>query len=152
MAIATFGAGCFWKPEFLFRQIEGVIKTKVGYMGGATDNPTYEQVCSDKTGHAEVVQITYDPKLVNFESLLVEFWKMHDPTQLNRQGLDIGSQYRSVIFYQTDEEKEIAHESMVNVQDSGIFSSEIVTEIVLMETFWPAEEYHQQYYQKSQRR
>ena len=151
MDVTTFGAGCFWKPEFLFSKINGVLKTRVGYMGGSTKDPTYEQVCTGQTGHAEVVQINYDPKLLNYESLLDYFWEMHDPTQLDRQGLDVGSQYRSIIFCHSKDQEEKASTSLLKIQESGNYLRKIVTVITKDQTFWLAEDYHQKYYEKNHR-
>ena len=144
----TFGAGCFWGVEESFKHKKGVIDTTVGYMGGKMKNPTYENVCSGKTGHAEVVQIIYDPAVISFEELLDTFWNIHNPTQSNRQGVDIGYQYRSVIFYYTVEQKKIAEISLMNLEKSGKYKNEIVTEILPASTFYPAEEYHQDYLEK----
>ena len=148
MKQATFGAGCFWGIEAEFRQISGVIDTAVGYSGGQRANPTYEDVCDGQTGHAEVVQVTYDPSKVTYEQLLEVFWTSHDPTQLNRQGPDIGEQYRSVIFYHDDEQKTEANESKRLFQKLGSFQRPIVTQIVPASPFYRAEEYHQQYLRK----
>ncbi|MCJ7571496.1 MAG: peptide-methionine (S)-S-oxide reductase MsrA [Candidatus Thermoplasmatota archaeon] len=147
MQKATFGAGCFWGIEASFQKIKGVTSTTVGYMGGKIKNPTYEQVCTDKTGYAEVVQIIYDPLIVSFEKLLEIFWSIHDPTQLNRQGLDIGTQYRSVIFYHSEEQKQIAELSKQKQLHSH--KKEITTEITPVKEFYPAEEYHQRYLEKN---
>jgi peptide-methionine (S)-S-oxide reductase len=144
---ATFGAGCFWGVEASFQKIKGVISTTVGYMGGKTKNPTYEQVCTDKTGHAEVVQITYDPSVVSYEKLLDVFWDIHDPTQKNRQGPDVGTQYRSVIFYHSEEQKKIAED--LKQKQTNRYKKEIVTEIIPAKEFYPAEDYHQKYLQKN---
>jgi peptide-methionine (S)-S-oxide reductase len=146
--IATFGAGCFWGVEELFRKRDGVIKTEVGYTGGNIDNPTYEQVCADTTGHAEAVQVTYDPEKIKYEDLLKIFWENHDPTQLNRQGPDTGRQYRSAIFFHTPEQKEIAEASLDELKKSRRYEHPIVTEISPASSFWRAEEYHQQYLHK----
>lgn len=143
---ATFGAGCFWGVEAEFRQIRGVVSTQVGYMGGKMKNPTYENVCTDETGHAEVVEITFDPKRVSYEKLLDVFWKNHDSTQLNRQGPDVGTQYRTVIFYHNEEQKKIALKSKENEQKKH--KNKIVTEIVHASAFYKAEEYHQKYLEK----
>lgn len=148
MENATFGAGCFWGVELRFRQLPGVIDTAVGYAGGHLDNPGYRDVCSDTTGHAEVVQITYDPQQLDYQTLLQLFWDSHDPTTLNRQGPDIGSQYRSVIFYHTPQQEQLARQSLQNLQQSGRFSRPIVTQIEPAPTFWRAEEYHQRYLEK----
>ncbi len=148
-ALATFGAGCFWGVEDVFMQVPGVIETAVGYMGGTLEDPTYEMVCTDSTGHAEVVQITYDPSIVSYTQLLDIFWNHHNPTTVNRQGPDIGSQYRSVIFYHSDEQKRQAEESRKNADASGRWKTPIVTSIESAQTFWRAEEYHQQYHVKN---
>jgi peptide-methionine (S)-S-oxide reductase len=148
MRLATFGAGCFWGIEAEFRQIPGVIDTAVGYAGGHRANPTYEDVCDGQTGHAEVVQVTYDPAKVAYEQLLEVFWTSHDPTQLNRQGPDIGEQYRSVIFYHDDEQKTEANESKRLFEKLGSFQRPIVTQIVPAMPFYRTEEYHQQYLRK----
>lgn len=148
METATFGAGCFWGVEAAFRQIPGVKSTAVGYMGGVTENPTYEQVCTDRTGHAEIVQVEFDPSAVAYDDLLNVFWENHDPTQLNRQGPDHGSQYRTVIFYHSPEQKAAAEASKIALEASGRFRKPIVTEIVPAATFNRAEEYHQQYLEK----
>lgn len=148
MALATFGAGCFWGVEEVFRQIPGVKDTIVGYMGGKTENPTYEEVCTDQTGHAEVVQVEYDPEQVTYEELLEVFWNNHNPTTLNRQGPDVGTQYRSVIFYHTDEQKLAAEASKKQLDQSGKWKDPIVTQIEPASIFWRAEEYHQRYLQK----
>lgn len=148
MEKATFGAGCFWGVEAAFRQIKGVKATAVGYAGGTTKNPTYEEVCTDRTGHAEVVQVDFDPAEVSYEDLLEVFWSTHDPTQLNRQGSDVGMQYRSVIFFHSPEEEAAAHASKEKLAASGRYRRPIVTEIVPAGEFWCAEEYHQQYLEK----
>jgi peptide-methionine (S)-S-oxide reductase len=143
---ATFGAGCFWGVEAAFRQLEGVTRTRVGYSGGTLENPTYEDVCSHRTGHAEVVEVTYDPERVSYEQLLDVFWHKHDPTQLNRQGWDIGDQYRSVVFFHDREQQETAQRS--KAQEQANLSAPIVTQIEPAETFYEAEDYHQQYLEK----
>jgi peptide-methionine (S)-S-oxide reductase len=148
---ATFGAGCFWGVEAAFRQIEGVTATEVGYAGGHTENPTYEEVCSHTTGHAEVVQVTYDPDRVSYEQLLDVFWGKHDPTQLNRQGWDIGDQYRSVIFVHDEEQRAAAERSKAELDASGRYRKPIVTQIEQAPTFYPAEDYHQRYLEKQGR-
>ena len=148
METATFGAGCFWGVEESFRQISGVIDTAVGYLGGHTQNPTYKDVCTDATGHAEVVQVTYDPAKVSYEQLLDVFWSSHDPTTLNRQGPDIGTQYRSAIFFHSPEQERLARASKEKMQASGKFRRAIVTEITAASTFYPAEDYHQKYLAK----
>ena len=145
---ATFGAGCFWGVEATFRQISGVVSTAVGYMGGTLANPTYRDVCTDLTGHAEVVEVTYDPSKVSYDALLKVFWENHDPTQLNRQGPDVGTQYRSVIFFHTPEQEAAARASKEALERSGLFKRPIVTEITPAGEFWRAEEYHQQYLEK----
>ena len=144
---ATFGAGCFWKPEFVFRQVEGVVSTSVGYMGGDVANPSYEQVCTGRTGHAEVVQVDYDPERISYEELLDVFWDSHDPSQLNRQGPDIGTQYRSAIFAHGTAQQETAEASRAKLSDADA----VATEIVQAGDYWLAEDYHQQYFEKSQR-
>ena len=145
---ATFGAGCFWGVEETFRHVPGVVDTAVGFMGGSTENPTYPDVCTGKTGHTEVVQVTYDPGEVSYRDLLNVFWNAHDPTTLNRQGPDIGTQYRSVIFYHTTEQEAEARASRAAVEQSGRFRRHVVTAIEPAGTFWRAEEYHQQYFAK----
>ncbi|KAB8028567.1 peptide-methionine (S)-S-oxide reductase MsrA [Fluviispira multicolorata] len=148
MEVATFGAGCFWGVEAKYRTIKGVISTQVGYLGGKLKNPTYEEVCTDNTGHAEVVQITFDPKIVKYIELLDIFWKCHNPTTLNRQGPDIGTQYRSAIFYHSEEQKIEAEKSKLKLDERHIYKDKIVTEITPTSTFYKAEEYHQQYLEK----
>ena len=148
MAKATFGAGCFWGVEEVFRTTEGVLETSVGYMGGKTDNPTYEQVCTDTTGHAEVVQVTFDDSKVDFGTLVEIFFDNHNPTQLNYQGPDHGTQYRSVIFYEDEAQKAVAEEKKAALTASGRFKKEIVTVIDPVAPYWPAEDYHQKYLQK----
>jgi peptide-methionine (S)-S-oxide reductase len=148
MEKATFGAGCFWGVEDAFRKIDGVVATQVGYTGGKTDSPTYKDVCTDRTGHAEAVEVTYDPSKVSYEDLLKVFWSVHDPTQMNRQGPDTGSQYRSVIFYHNAEQEKLAKASKQALQASGKHGRQIVTEIVPAGKFHRAEEYHQQYLEK----
>ena len=145
---ATFGAGCFWGVEATFRKINGVTETAVGYMGGDMKNPTYEDVCTDETGHAEVVEVTYEPSKVSYDKLLDVFWSNHNPTQLNRQGPDEGTQYRSVIFYYTPEQKSLAIKSKKKLEKSGKWAGKIVTQIVPASTFNRAEEYHQRYLEK----
>lgn len=145
---ALFGAGCFWGVEATFRQVPGVLATSAGYAGGTTDSPTYEQVCTDKTGHAEVVQVTYDPARVAYEDLLRVFWDNHDPTTLNRQGPDVGTQYRSVIFYANPAQRAAAEVSRDARQSSGRYRKPIVTQIEPAPAFHPAEEYHQRYLEK----
>ena len=145
---ATFGAGCFWHVEDLLNKTKGVTSTAVGYIGGQLQNPTYEEVCTDKTGHAEAVEVEYNPDEISFEELLDVFWSNHNPTTLNRQGPDIGNQYRSAIFYHDEKQKEIAQNSKQLLEKSGKFDDPIVTEIIPAPTFYKAEEYHQQYFKK----
>ena len=149
MEKATFGAGCFWGVEAAFQKVKGVTKTTVGYMGGKLKNPTYEQVCTDKTGHAEVIQIEFDNEKISYNQLLETFWEIHDPTQLNRQGPDVGNQYRSVIFYHNEKQKEQAEKSKIEIQKK--FDREIVTDITPAVEFYPAEEYHQKYLEKQKK-
>ena len=148
MAKATFGAGCFWGVEEEFRKVPGVRDTAVGYSGGKVSNPTYEDVCTDGTGHAEVVEVDYDPEKTSYDTLLDVFWNGHNPTQLNRQGPDVGTQYRSVIFFHTPEQEAAARSSKERLAASGRFARPIVTEISPAQTFWRAEEYHQKYLEK----
>ncbi len=148
MKKAAFGAGCFWGVQYEFDQIKGVKKTVAGYMGGSTENPSYEQVCSNKTGHAETVYVEFDEEILSYEALLEVFWKMHDPTQKNRQGPDVGSQYRSVIFYFDEAQKHIAEKSKKQLAESKKFNKPIATEIVSASEFYPAEAYHQDYFKK----
>lgn len=145
---ATFAAGCFWGVEQLFRQTKGVKDAEVGYTGGHTENPTYEDVCTDKTGHAEAVRVKYNPAQITYDELLKIFWENHDPTTPNRQGPDVGSQYRSAIFYHSPEQKELAEKYKAELDKSGRFRDKIVTEIVPAGPFYRAEEYHQQYFAK----
>lgn len=145
---AIFGAGCFWGVEAAFRQVKGVQDAACGYSGGTVRNPTYEQVCSDATGHAEVVQVRFDPAVVSYGDLLDVFWKMHDPTQVNRQGPDYGSQYRSVVFYTSEAQKKASEQSRAKLEQSGRFRQPIATQIQPAGEFWRAEEYHQRYYEK----
>ena len=148
MAKATFAAGCFWGVEATFRQMPGVISTRVGYIGGNIANPTYKQVCTDTTGHAEAVEIDYDPAKLSYDKLLDVFWENHDPTQLNRQGPDWGKQYRSAIFFHTPEQEAAAKASKQQLENSHRFSKPVVTQIVPAVTFFEAEDYHQQYLEK----
>jgi peptide-methionine (S)-S-oxide reductase len=148
MEKATFGAGCFWGVEAAFRKLKGVKSTAVGYSGGTVPNPTYEQVCTDRTGHAEVVQVDYDPAEISYEELLEVFWQNHDPTQLNRQGPDVGTQYRSAVFFHTPEQQAAAAASKQRLEASGRYRRPIVTEITPAGEFHRAEEYHQQYLEK----
>jgi len=146
--LATFGAGCFWGVEATFRNVKGVKDALVGYLGGAMENPTYKDVCTGRTGHAEVVQVEFDPSQVTFEKLLDVFWENHNPTTLNRQGPDVGTQYRSAIFYHSDEQKRVAEESKAKQTASGRFSRPVVTEITPATAFYKAEDYHQRYLEK----
>jgi methionine-S-sulfoxide reductase len=146
--IATFAAGCFWGVEYKFSQLKGVLSTAVGYTGGEVKNPTYKQVCSDETGHAEAVHIIYDPSEITYEELVAFFFKIHDPTQLNRQGLDAGSQYRSAIFYHDETQKKTAHKAIEDLNTSGHYKKPITTQIVSYSEFYKAEDYHQKYYEK----
>lgn len=148
MKKATFGAGCFWGVESAFRSLDGVVDAAVGYTGGTLENPTYQDVCTDTTGHAEVVEVTYDPARVSYDELLDLFWSIHDPTTLNRQGPDVGTQYRSAVFYHDDEQKQAALQSVEKLAASGRFRRPITTEIVPASTFYRAEEYHQRYLEK----
>ncbi len=148
MELATFGAGCFWGVEVAFRQVPGVKDALVGYLGGTLANPTYKDVCTGKTGHAEVVQVRYDPSEVNYDRLLDVFWENHNPTTLNRQGPDVGAQYRSAVFYHTPEQKRAAEESKSRLEASGKLRRPVVTEITAASTFYPAEDYHQRYLEK----
>ena len=145
---ATFGAGCFWGVEATFRRTPGVSDAAVGYAGGHVDNPTYQQVCSERTGHAEVVEVDFDPDVISYEALLDVFWGCHDPTTLNRQGPDFGSQYRSAIFFHDSDQEKTAQLSKEKQEQSGLHRSPIVTEITSATTFWRAEDYHQQYLEK----
>ena len=148
MEKAAFGAGCFWGVQFEYSKLKGVRKSIAGYMGGGTKNPTYKEVCSDKTGHAETVYIEFDQDIISYEELLDVFWKMHDPTQKNKQGPDTGTQYRSIIFYYNERQKRLAEKSKELLDDSGKYRKPIVTEIVAASEFYPAEEYHQDYFKK----
>ena len=148
METATFAAGCFWGVEATFRQIPGVTATRVGYSGGATENPTYKEVCTDRTGHAETVEVTYDPQRVSYDDLLRVFWENHDPTQLNRQGPDLGTQYRSAVFYHSPEQEQAARTSKDEMDRSGRYQRPVVTQIVAAPAFYEAEDYHQQYLEK----
>lgn len=145
---ATFAAGCFWHVEDAFMQIKGVVKTEVGFMGGRTSNPSYKQVCTKTTGHAEVVHLLFDPLVVSYDKLLDVFWSIHDPTQVNRQGPDVGDQYRTAIFYHDDVQRSQAEASKARLQASGRLKRPVTTEITKASTFWRAEEYHQKYFQK----
>ena len=145
---ATFGAGCFWGVEETFRRVKGVLSTRVGFMGGKIANPSYREVCTGRTGHVEVVEVTYDPSVVSYRELLDVFWKVHDPTQVNRQGPDVGEQYRSVVFIHTPEQEAAARVSRDELKNSERFSRPIATKIEPVSDFWEAEEYHQQYLSK----
>ena len=145
---ATFGAGCFWGVEETFRQLPGVLATAVGYAGGSKERPIYEDVCTDETGHAEVVEVEFDPTTIGYYKLLEVFWSNHNPTQLNRQGPDVGTQYRSVVFYHSPQQKTQAEAAKAALEKSGRFSKPVVTQIEPAPTFWRAEEYHQKYLQK----
>lgn len=147
--IATFGGGCFWCTEAVFKQINGVIETIVGYSGGDLEKPTYQQVCTGTTGHAEVCQIKFNPKAIQYLDLLEIFFNTHDPTTLNQQGADIGTQYRSVIFYHNEKQKQIAIEYIKKLEQAGIFTKPIVTQVEPLKNFFPAEEYHQNYFEKN---
>jgi len=149
---ATFGAGCFWGVEAAFREVKGVISTVVGYMGGDLDNPSYQDVCTGTTGHSEVVEVIFNSHEVSYRDLLRLFWSIHDPTTVNRQGPDVGVQYRSVIFYHDLDQKKLAEKMRDELQKSNIYPRDIVTAIEPAQTFWKAEDYHQQYFEKTKRR
>ena len=142
---AAFGAGCFWQVEELFRTVPGVISATSGYLGGNVENPTYQDVCTDETGHAEVVEVEYDPEVISYDALLDIFWNNHNPTTLNRQGPDVGTQYRSAIFFYSPEQEAAARSSKAKLEANGKFRKPIVTEITAASTFWKAEDYHQKY-------
>jgi peptide-methionine (S)-S-oxide reductase len=146
LAVATLGGGCFWCLEAVYLQLKGVVKVVSGYSGGTVANPSYELVCTGRTGHAEVVQITFDPQVISFKELLQVFFTIHDPTTLNRQGNDVGPQYRSAIFYHDDQQKEVAEAVIDEIKTAGIWANPIVTEVTAFETFYPAEDYHQDYF------
>ncbi len=146
---ATFAAGCFWGVEDAFMSLPGVLATRVGYTGGHTVSPTYKEVCSHSTGHAEAVEITFDPAIISYQALLDIFWECHDPTQLNRQGPDIGDQYRSVVFFHSEDQKKVAEQSLLRLDNSGRLRRRIVTAIVPAEIFWEAEAYHQKYHARN---
>ena len=152
MAIATFAAGCFWGIEAAYRRIEGVTSTAVGYTGGQTSDPTYKEVCSGQTGHAEAVQVAFDPARVSYEQLLEVFWNLHDPTQVNRQGPDVGTQYRTAVFYHDAEQQAAATASKAKLETENRFGAPIATEIVPAASFFLAEDYHQQYFEKQSSR
>lgn len=145
---ATFGAGCFWGVQTRFDELSGVLETAVGYEGGALEHPTYKEVCTDRTGHAEVVQVTFDPSRISYDRLLDAFFSLHDPTQLNRQGPDWGTQYRSVIFTHSEQQANVAQAKIADLSASGTYSRPIVTSVEPAQTFWKAEEYHQKYLEK----
>lgn len=147
--VATLGGGCFWCLEAVYDEVRGVEDVVSGYTGGANANPTYEQVCSGRTGHAEVVQVTYDPSVVSFRDLLDVFFSIHDPTTLNRQGADVGTQYRSAIFYHTPEQKQVAEQAIADVTAQGIYRDPIVTEVTPLGAFYVAEDYHQEYFARN---
>lgn len=149
--LATFGGGCFWCVEAVFLELKGVQKVVSGYAGGTVPNPTYEQICSGTTGHAEVIQITFDPAVISYDQLLTVFWHVHDPTTLNRQGADVGTQYRSTIMVHDAEQRSIAEASKAKTEASGLWKDPIVTEIVPLDVFYPAESYHQDYYNRNPR-
>lgn len=149
-AVATFANGCFWCTEAIFEELNGVISATSGYSGGQTKNPTYKEVCTGETGHAECLQIVYDPSKISFDELLEVFWETHDPTTLNRQGSDVGTQYRSGVFYHTPEQKEKAEKYKAELNKSGAFNNPIVTEISAFTKFYPAEDYHQQYFENNE--
>jgi peptide-methionine (S)-S-oxide reductase len=147
---ATFANGCFWCSEAIFEELDGVLNATSGYSGGQTENPTYKQVCTGETGHAECLQIVYDPAKISFDQLLKAFWETHDPTTLNRQGADVGTQYRSAVFYHNDEQKQKAEKYKVALDKSGAFDNPVVTEVTAFSKFYPAENYHQQYFENNE--
>lgn len=149
MEKATLAGGCFWCTEAIFKRLKGVSSVIPGYSGGQIENPTYQEVALGKTNHAETIQITFDPKIISFEKLLEVFWHLHDPTTLNRQGADVGTQYRSVIFYHNDQQKKIAEESKKQVEKSGLYHDHIITQIIPFKAFYKAEDYHQNYYERN---
>lgn len=146
---ATFGGGCFWCVEAVFDQLQGVESATSGYAGGHTENPTYKEVCSGKTGHAEVIQVVFDPSVISYDALLEVFWTVHDPTQLNRQGNDVGEQYRSIILYENEEQKLIAERSIKEFEASDMYDGNFKTQVVPLTKFYPAEDYHQEYYENN---
>jgi len=148
---ATLGSGCFWCSEAVLSELEGVVKVEPGYSGGSVPNPTYEQVCTDKTGHAEVAQVTFDPALISYRDILEVFFATHDPTTLNRQGADVGRQYRSVLFYHDEGQRRLAEETIRELTAGRVFQNPIVTEVVPFKEFYPAEDYHRNYFQRNQR-
>jgi methionine-S-sulfoxide reductase len=149
METITLGAGCFWCLEAVFSRLKGVIQSESGYCGGTMPNPTYSQVCSGTTGHAEVVQVTFDPAQISLQTILSVFFSLHDPTTLNRQGADVGTQYRSALFYHTEEQKRVAQEMISSINRVGTWGRPVVTEVVPLPPFYPAEEYHQRYYERN---
>lgn len=149
METATFGAGCFWGVQAAFDRVKGVTETLVGYAGGVLANPTYQDVCTGRTGHAEVVQVVFDPEQLAYEDLLKAFWECHDPTQTNRQGPDVGTQYRSVVFTHSDEQRETAHVLIAELGGDGPWNDPIITEVAPLDTFFPAEQYHDEYFRRS---
>ncbi|MAZ36770.1 peptide-methionine (S)-S-oxide reductase MsrA [Salibacteraceae bacterium] len=149
MEVTTLGAGCFWCVEAIFQELKGVVKVESGYMGGQIKNPSYKEVCTGRTGHAEVAQISFDSSVISFQEILEVFWQTHDPTTLNRQGADVGTQYRSAIFYHNDEQKRVAEELKSKLNEANAFSNPIVTEIAELDTFYVAENYHQDYYKQN---
>ncbi|MEP1032573.1 peptide-methionine (S)-S-oxide reductase MsrA [Ekhidna sp.] len=149
MEKATFGSGCFWCTEAMFQRLKGVSQVKSGYAGGHTQNPTYKEICTGKTGHAEVIQLDYDPNVISYDELLEVFWKTHDPTTLNRQGNDVGSQYRSAVFYHTENQKKLAEAYKKKLDESDIWTDAIVTEISSLDIFYPAEIEHEDYYNQN---
>ncbi|NVM44020.1 MAG: peptide-methionine (S)-S-oxide reductase MsrA [Candidatus Lokiarchaeota archaeon] len=151
LEIAIFGAGCFWGVESRFGKVKGVVETEVGYTGGTTKNPSYKDVCTNKTGHAEVVKVTFDPSIVSYEELLEIFWNLHNPTSLNRQGWDVGTQYRSAVFYNSEEQRLAALKLKEDLDKSGKYNKPIVTEIIPVSEYYRAEEYHQKYDEKNKR-
>ena len=146
---ATFGGGCFWCTEAIFKSLKGVEAVESGYSGGKLKNPTYKEICTGETGHAEVIQITFDPAVISYSGLLEVFWETHDPTTLNRQGADVGTQYRSVVFYHSPQQKELAEKYKAELNKGNVFGKPVVTEITALEKFWPAEKYHQDYYENN---
>jgi peptide-methionine (S)-S-oxide reductase len=149
--VATLGGGCFWCTEAVFRELKGVSKVESGYSGGTVANPSYQQVCTGTTGHAEVVQVTFDPEIISYKEILEIFFTVHDPTTLNRQGADVGEQYRSVIFYHNLEQKETAEQAIKEITDAGIWDAPIVTQVEPLKAFYKAEDYHQQYFDNNSR-
>lgn len=147
--LATFGGGCFWCTEAMFDQLEGVISVESGYAGGTLENPTYEEVCTDETGHAEVIRIVFDPRKIDYEFLLEVFFHTHDPTTLNRQGADVGKQYRSIVFYHNENQKEIAEKMIQTLDNEGVFDKKIVTRVEPIHNYYPAEDYHQDYFNQN---